>query len=116
MKKRKFLKINTEKTELINRIKYLKYDVASKERIIKRLFARLREKNEPYHEEIYMICTSYESGFGHGVANDGLDLSKTPHAQEWLGEAYQIGYEAGHKKYVEVQHDHTIAINCSDRE
>ncbi len=42
-----------------------------------------------------MICNSYESGYGHGLANDGLDLSKTPHADPELGEAYQIGYEAG---------------------
>lgn len=42
-----------------------------------------------------MICDSYESGFGHGMAGDGLDLSKTPHSDPELGEAYQIGYEAG---------------------
>ena len=28
--------------------------------------------------KVYMICNSYESGYGHGLANDGLDLSKTP--------------------------------------
>lgn len=44
---------------------------------------------------IYMICNSYESGYGHGLTNDGLDLSQTPHADAELGEAYQIGYEAG---------------------
>lgn len=44
---------------------------------------------------IYMICDRYESGYGHGVKNDGLDLSKTPHADPELGEAYKIGYEAG---------------------
>lgn len=44
---------------------------------------------------VSMICNSYESGYGHGLANDGLDLSKTPHADPELGEAYQIGYEAG---------------------
>jgi len=46
---------------------------------------------------IFMICNAYESGFGHGLANDGLDLSKTPHSDPELGEAYQIGYEAGKK-------------------
>ena len=46
-----------------------------------------------------MICNSYESGYGHGLQNDGLDLSKTPHADIELGEAYQIGYEAGLVKY-----------------
>ena len=44
---------------------------------------------------VYMICNSYESGYGHGLKNDGLDLSKTPHADAEIGEAYQIGYEAG---------------------
>ena len=45
--------------------------------------------------KIFWICNSYESGYGHGLANDGLDLSKTPHSDTELGEAYQIGYEAG---------------------
>ncbi len=45
--------------------------------------------------KVFMICNSYESGFGHGLANDGLDLSKTPHGDPEQGEAYQIGYEAG---------------------
>jgi hypothetical protein len=45
--------------------------------------------------KVFMICNSYESGFGHGLANDGLDLSKTPHADPEQGEAYQIGYDAG---------------------
>ena len=44
---------------------------------------------------IYVICDSYESGYGHGLQGDGLDLSKTPHGDPELGEAYQIGYEAG---------------------
>ena len=48
--------------------------------------------------KIYMLCNSYESGFGHGLANDGMDLSKTPHADPEQGEAYQIGYEAGQEK------------------
>lgn len=45
--------------------------------------------------KVYMICNSYESGFGHGLNGDGLDLSKTPHGDPECGEAYQIGYEAG---------------------
>lgn len=44
---------------------------------------------------VFMICTSYESGYGHGLADDGLDLSKTPHGDPECGEAYQLGYEAG---------------------
>ena len=27
---------------------------------------------------IYQICDSYESGYGHGLNDDGLDLSRTP--------------------------------------
>lgn len=52
---------------------------------------------------VYMICNSYESGYGHGLVNDGLDLSKTPHADVELGEAYQIGYEAGQEAYILAQ-------------
>lgn len=46
---------------------------------------------------VFMICNAYESGFGHGLASDGMDLSKTPHSDPELGEAYQIGYDAGQK-------------------
>lgn len=49
--------------------------------------------------KIQEICHSYESGYGHGYANDGFDLSKTPHSDKELGEAYQIGYEAGQASY-----------------
>ena len=48
---------------------------------------------------IYVICDSYESGYGHGLQGDGLDLSKTPHGDPECGEAYQIGYEAGFEMY-----------------
>lgn len=48
---------------------------------------------------VYEICDRYESGFGHGIKNDGLDLSKTLHGDAELGEAYQIGYEAGFAKF-----------------
>ena len=48
---------------------------------------------------VFMICNAYESGFGHGLANDGMDLSKTPHSDPECGEAYQIGYEAGKKHW-----------------
>ena len=44
---------------------------------------------------IYMICDRYESGYGHGIKCDGLDLSRTPHSDPELAEAYQIGYDAG---------------------
>lgn len=52
---------------------------------------------------VYLICNSYESGVGHGLKNDGLDLSKTPHADNELGEAYQYGYEVGLQKYHQLQ-------------
>ena len=58
--------------------------------------------------KVYMICNSYESGYGHGLANDGLDLSKTPHADAEQGEAYQIGYEAGQ----EGRQDHCMCDSC----
>lgn len=59
---------------------------------------------------VYMICNSYESGYGHGLANDGLDLSKTPHADPEQGEAYQIGYEAGQ----EARQEHCMCGACKD--
>jgi hypothetical protein len=56
---------------------------------------------------VAMICDAYESGYGHGYQHDGLDLSKTPHADPELGEAYQLGYEAGyaapHTEYGEIK-------------
>ena len=48
---------------------------------------------------VWLICNSYESGYGHGLKNDGLDLSKTPHDDPELGEAYQIGYDTGFESY-----------------
>lgn len=53
--------------------------------------------------KVYMICDRYESDYGHGLQNDGLDLSKTPHADPEQGEAYQIGYEAGNATFKEVE-------------
>lgn len=46
---------------------------------------------------VWMIVDRYESGYGHGWKQDGLDLSKTPHSDSELAEAYQTGYEAGFK-------------------
>lgn len=48
---------------------------------------------------VYQICHWYESGYGHGIKNDGLDLSKTEFADAESGEAYQIGYDAGLEKF-----------------
>lgn len=43
--------------------------------------------------KVYMICNAYESGFGHGVNNDGLDGDY--YADPDHNEAYHIGYRAG---------------------
>jgi len=43
--------------------------------------------------KIYMICNAYESGFGHGVNNDGL--TGDYYADPEHNEAYKIGYDAG---------------------
>ncbi|OGT54220.1 MAG: hypothetical protein A3E01_00075 [Gammaproteobacteria bacterium RIFCSPHIGHO2_12_FULL_63_22] len=67
-------------------------------------------KEDEMPSKVFMICNSYESGYGHGLANDGLDLSKTPHADPELGEAYQIGYEAGQ----EAQQTEDCCAKASD--
>lgn len=56
--------------------------------------------------KVWQICNSYESGFGHGFKRDGLDLSRTPHSDSELGEAYQAGYEAGE----ELKNNHIKVI------
>ncbi len=45
---------------------------------------------------VFMIVDRYESGYGHGWKQDGFDLSKTPHSNPELAEAYDLGYKAGH--------------------
>jgi hypothetical protein len=54
---------------------------------------------------IKQICERYESGYGHGIKNDGLDLSRTPHSDPELGEAYQYGYEQGREKSAVTPYD-----------
>lgn len=56
--------------------------------------------------KVWQICNAYESGFGHGFERDGLDLSKTQHSDSELGEAYQIGYEAGEEAREELKNNH----------
>lgn len=104
MKKRKFIKSHTKQLQLLQRISYLESETKHKRELIKRLFKERNEARESTVKDetefnIFEICNSYESGFGHGVANDGLDLSKTPHTDEHLGMAYQIGYEAGQYRH-----------------
>lgn len=48
--------------------------------------------------KVYMICDSYESGYGHGIKNDGLDITHTPIEDKECAEAYQIGYEEGKRR------------------
>lgn len=60
---------------------------------------------------VYVICNSYESGYGHGFNNDGLDLSRTPHGDPECGEAYQIGYTAGQEKFKQMQLPPNITIH-----
>lgn len=55
------------------------------------------KRSEVIFSRAYQICNRYESGYGHGLKRDGLDLSRTPHQDTELGNAYQIGYEAGLK-------------------
>lgn len=64
---------------------------------------------------VYMICNSYESGYGHGLRNDGLDLNKTPHADQEQGEAYKLGYEAGQQARAKERPDFlSQALNEGD--
>jgi hypothetical protein len=53
--------------------------------------------------KVFMICNAYESGFGHGLKKDGLDLSKSPHGDLECGEAYQTGYEEGFERATEAE-------------
>ena len=48
---------------------------------------------------VYMICDSYESGYVHGIKNDGLDITRTPIENKECAEAYQIGYEEGKREW-----------------
>lgn len=54
---------------------------------------------------VFAICERYESGYGHGLKNDGLDETKTQHSNPDHHEAYRIGYANGlsqHKKYINM--------------
>jgi len=63
---------------------------------IKRMLAAAPQEQAPARRrDIFGICDAYESGIGHGLQQDGLDLSRTPHGDPEHGEAYQIGYELG---------------------
>jgi len=42
---------------------------------------------------VFQICNAYESGFGHGLQDDGLN--EDYYTDDELNEAYKIGYNAG---------------------
>lgn len=62
--------------------------------------------------KVFMICDRYESGYGHGIKNDGQDGSKTPHGDPEHREAYQIGYDAGLRKF--TKHGQVMEIKPLD--
>lgn len=49
---------------------------------------------EPVISEVFRICDAYESGFGHGAKNDGLNDGSI-FADKRQGEAYELGYAEG---------------------
>lgn len=73
--------------------------------------------------KVYMICDSYESGYGHGIKNDGIDITHTPMEDKECAEAYQIGYEVGKREweswicrekiYTTGEENETTITNCS---
>ena len=54
--------------------------------------------------EVYKICHAYESGFGHGVKNDGHSSgSYGGEGSDKLNEAYAIGYQEGFRRWEDAQ-------------
>lgn len=58
-----------------------------------RLREHLRSEMNNVITPVFIICNAYESGFGHGLADDKLCNPYTDGSQEH--EAYGIGYAAG---------------------
>ena len=52
---------------------------------------------------VYMICDAYESGFGHGLQDDGHDDGKDLYADPELAEAYTLGYTVGLEKHCDAR-------------
>lgn len=52
---------------------------------------------EPVISDVPFICNAYESGFGHGAKNDGLNDGSI-FTNEHQGEAYEFGYAEGLKR------------------
>lgn len=107
MNKRTSTRTTNKRAELLVENRRLSETIEELRRELYRRVNRIKylEKQQVDEFEIYLVCNSYESGFGHGLANDGFDLSKTPHSEKHLGCAYQIGYEAGQKRYEENQNE-----------
>lgn len=51
-----------------------------------------QQKNPP---DVMVICDAYESGYGHGLKDDGMCLSHTHFASPEEAEAYGLGYDKG---------------------
>lgn len=45
--------------------------------------------------DVFVICDAYESGFGHGLQNDGLKMGRSYFASKECADAYELGYEKG---------------------
>lgn len=68
----------------------------------------------PGVSNVFKICDSYESGFGHGFKNSGLkNPFDTTHEPE-LFEAYAIGYKNGQFKYDAIYSKMKCKINKPD--
>lgn len=53
--------------------------------------------------KVFMICDAYESGFGHGLQNDGHNDGSAIHGDPECAEAYTLGYTAGNEKYCDAR-------------
>jgi hypothetical protein len=103
-----FLTCNAGKqdiTDAIQLVDLLQTRVKAQEEEIRTLQLLNAALSKPFYDisgnrifdlnHIHAICEGYESGFGHGLALDGLDLSKITHADPEVGAAYQYGYGCG---------------------
>lgn len=57
---------------------------------------------KPVISDVFFICDAYESGFGHGAKNDGLNDGSI-FADSRHGEAYELGYSEGLKRSKRAQ-------------
>lgn len=52
--------------------------------------------------KVFMICDAYESGFGHGLQDDGHDNGADLFTDPELAEAYTLGYQNGLEKHCDA--------------